>query len=65
MFSEQLRSVRLAKGLTQAELAVRCGLHPNAIAQFECGGREPSLKNLVKLADGLGVTIDALVNGKK
>jgi transcriptional regulator with XRE-family HTH domain len=59
-FHKTLRSLRESKGLTQSELATRCGLHWNAVAQFE-NGRSPSLRNLVKLADGLQVSLDRLV----
>ena len=45
----------------KANLADKTGLKPSAISHFERGRRLPSLKNLVKLADALGVTLDELV----
>jgi DNA-binding XRE family transcriptional regulator len=41
-------------GLTQSELAARIGTKQTAIARFESGSYNPSLKFLEKVADGLG-----------
>ncbi|MBI4585116.1 MAG: helix-turn-helix transcriptional regulator [Planctomycetes bacterium] len=56
-----LKKMRLLRGLKQRELAHRTGLQPSAISQFETGHREPSIDNLRKLADALGVSIDFLM----
>lgn len=42
-------------GLTQEQLAERCGLHRTEISLIEREGREPRLGTLVKLADSLGI----------
>lgn len=57
------QTIPVTKTMTQADLAEKTGLKPAAINHFERGRREPSLKNLIKLADALGVTIDDLVRG--
>ena len=54
---------RVERSMTQADLAEATGLNPCAISHFETGNRTPSLKNLIKLSDALGVTIDDLVRG--
>ncbi len=56
---------RLRHKATQDTLAKMTGLQPCAISHFECGRRNPSMENLIKLADALDVTIDELVGRKK
>jgi transcriptional regulator with XRE-family HTH domain len=53
--SLQIRSLRLAEGLTQADLAERAGIAQPNLAAFESGARRPSLYTLGLLAEGLGV----------
>ncbi len=60
MFSSALRQIREHRGLTQTDLARRVEMQPSSIGHFEAGRREPSLQNLIKLADGLGCSLDAL-----
>lgn len=52
---ERLRSLRLAAGLTQAELARRTGIHRPNIARVEAGRHTPSLETLNRLASAIGV----------
>ena len=51
----RLRSLRLAAGLTQAELARRTGIHRPNIARVEAGRHTPSLETLSRLAAAIGV----------
>jgi transcriptional regulator with XRE-family HTH domain len=60
-FGERLAQLRLSKQLTQARLAEMAGLPPAAISHFETGFRLPAPQSLQKLADALGVTVDALL----
>ncbi len=53
--SLQIRSLRLAEGLTQAGLAARAGIAQPNLAAFESGARPPSLHTLGLFAEGLGV----------
>ena len=55
-----LKRYREAKGWTQADLAERSGFAPSWIGHIEGGGRDPSLKNAIRLADALGVSLDTL-----
>ncbi|MEE1061293.1 MAG: helix-turn-helix transcriptional regulator [Ruminococcus sp.] len=54
-FSERLKEARKNKGLTQAELAKKCGLATGTIQQYELGKRKPTNKNIKKIADALSV----------
>lgn len=54
-FGEQLRLLREARKLTQAQLAERVNLSRAAISLYEAGMREPKRTELRSLADALGV----------
>jgi DNA-binding XRE family transcriptional regulator len=58
-----LRELRLQAGLTQVELAARCGLHRTEISLLEREGREPRLSTLVIVARGLNVDVATLISG--
>ncbi|MEA2344706.1 MAG: Helix-turn-helix domain, partial [Thermoanaerobaculia bacterium] len=60
LFGERLREVRLAKGLTQGELADRCGTSIAAISHIERGTKVPTLTTLVRLADALQCKVTKL-----
>lgn len=53
---QRLRALRLAAGLTQAELARRTGIHRPNIARVEAGRHTPSLETLARLAAAIGVS---------
>lgn len=54
-------ALRHARGLTQAELAKSAGLPRSTIAHLESGEGNPSLSVLLKTAEALSVSIDALL----
>jgi transcriptional regulator with XRE-family HTH domain len=56
-----VRSIRLAKGISQEDLAARAGLHRTYVGGVERGERNVSLINLAKIAAALEVTLPALV----
>lgn len=59
----RIRELRTASGLTQEGLAEASGLHVSYVAQVERGERNPSLKSLLAIADGLGVRLAGLFQG--
>jgi transcriptional regulator with XRE-family HTH domain len=50
-----VRDLRFAMGLSQEELAARCGLHRTYVGGIERGRRNPTCAILERLARGLGV----------
>ena len=48
---------RISQNLTQKELAERTGINQADISKLENGTRNPSLKMLKRLADGMGMTL--------
>ena len=59
-FGQRLRTLRVERNLTQAQLAKHARLQTSAICHIETGRRAPSLKTLACIADGLGVSLSAL-----
>ena len=60
-FGARLRALRLEKGLTQEALADAGGLHWTYVGQIERGQRNLTYKNIIRLANGLGITASELV----
>jgi len=58
-----LRSLRIARHLSQAELARLAGVSASAISQAERGRRGLSLETLLDLAGKLNLTLDELLRG--
>lgn len=55
--SDRIKSIRLEKGLTQDELALRMGFsNRSAISKIETAGNDITLKTINKVANALGVT---------
>jgi len=61
VFSSKLRRRRVAKGLTQFELAIRSGVPDRYISRYELGKSLPNTGHLRKLAKALDVTTDYLL----
>ena len=54
-FPQNLRKIRLAQFLSQAELARRAGLHALTILRLEAGRAKPSTRTVRALAQALGI----------
>lgn len=52
-----MMEARISQNLTQKELAKRTGINQADISKLENGTRNPSLKLLKRLADGMGMTL--------
>ena len=60
-FGNNLRNIRVQRGLTQTYMAKSIGLTIAAYRFYEIGEREPNLSNLKKIAQILSVSIDDLL----
>lgn len=57
---EAIKAQREKLGLSQEKLAERCGFDRTYISMLERGKRNPSLLNLLKLAEGLQLSVSKL-----
>lgn len=55
-----IREVRKALGISQRSLAARTGVSAPAMCQFESGAAQPSPATVKRIADELGVPLDAI-----
>lgn len=55
---DKIRQVRVARNLTQQDLADKMGLKRNTISQWESGSRNVSVEQLIEIARVVGVTLD-------
>jgi transcriptional regulator with XRE-family HTH domain len=60
----RLKALRLAAGLTCAGLAGRAGMPTDFVRQYERRLRKPNLITRAKLAQALGVSLEALESGR-
>ena len=58
---ENIRSLRIDKGLTQKEVAQLLGISQNTYSQYEIGVLNYPVDAIVKLADYYGVSTDYLL----
>lgn len=54
IFGTNVRRIRLAKGLSQEDLAHQVGVHRSFIGALERGERNPTLVSVERVADALG-----------
>jgi transcriptional regulator with XRE-family HTH domain len=55
-----VQAIRAERGISQVQLAEQTGLMQSWISHIEHGRRNPTWSNIVRLAEGLGVTIAEL-----
>ena len=60
MLAENLKALRKAKGLSQEELAKRCGVSRQTVNAIENNKYDPTLALAFHLAAELGVRVDEL-----
>lgn len=59
----RLRAARLAAGLTQVHLAVRCRLHLNTIQKVEQGLSVPDLSTMMLWCANTGISANYITDG--
>lgn len=57
----RLKELRAQKGLTQDELGKKLNVRSNTISNYEIGERNISIKNLIKMRELFGVSIDYIL----
>jgi transcriptional regulator with XRE-family HTH domain len=62
VLAENVRTLRLAKGLSQEQLAEICDLHRTYIGSVERGERNVTLSTLEVLSRGLGIGVPELLS---
>ena len=65
VFGARVRAARTERGWSQEALAGEAGLHWTYVGSVERGERNISLRNIVVLADALGIDPGELVAGIK
>lgn len=62
-FGDNLKRIRTEKNLSQGDLAEMLSMHATHLSRYERDVALPSIEVLVKIADKLNVTTDALIYG--
>lgn len=62
--ANNIKAFRKEKGLSQGELADKIKVHLTHISRIETGKYNPSVEDLIKIADVFEVSLDELVSGK-
>ena len=60
-FGERLKELRMARGMSQMQLARAVGISQSAIAKWELGKTEPTASAIILLAGFFGETTDYLL----
>ena len=60
-FGRAIQRLRLGRGISQEQLGYDSGLHRTYVGGIERGERNPSLTNIIRLAEALGVSPSELM----
>ena len=63
LLGRRIRSQREILGVSQEEMAARCGLHRTYYGSVERGERNIALQNIVRISDALGIDPAELLSG--
>ena len=61
MLNQQIRSLRIARNMSQVELAHRLGISKQSVSNWENDNIQPSVEMLIKLAKIFSVSTDYLL----
>ncbi len=64
VLAENIRALRLAKNLSQEDLAHICGLHRTYVGSIERAERNVTISSLEVIANALGVSVPELLTKK-
>lgn len=60
---DRIRALRIKTGLSQEKFALKIDMDRTYFASVEAGKRNIAIRNIKKIADGLGVTLSDLFEG--
>lgn len=60
-FAENLRNWRISQGILQRQLAEKLNVSMQTLSHWETGYTEPSIQQLIALADFFDTTVDELI----
>lgn len=63
LLGRRIRTHRESLGVSQEEMAARCGLHRTYYGSVERGERNVAIQNIIRISDALGVDPAELVSG--
>ena len=63
-FGEQVKKMRMARNISQEELAFRAHIHRTYLSGIETGRRNPSLRNIASIAKALDISMAELFRFK-
>ncbi len=59
---KNIKRIRKKLGLTQLEMAIKCGLSPQMISSYETGKSDPNSSTITAIIDSLGLEAAELYN---
>lgn len=60
--ADNLKAMRIARGLTQHELSEKTGISQQNLSRWELGIHVPNIDDCITLADFYGVSLDELAD---
>lgn len=60
-FGENLKQIRCANKMNQKQFAEKLGTTQQRVSEWECNKVEPTLSNIIKIIDVLGITFEDLI----
>lgn len=63
VLGKRIQELRKKTGLSQEKFALQIGMDRTYFASVEAGKRNIAIRNIKKIADGLGVTLEELFKG--
>jgi transcriptional regulator with XRE-family HTH domain len=60
-FGRAIKRLRVVRGISQEQLGYDSGLHRTYVGGIERGERNPSLANIIRIAEALGVPASELM----
>jgi transcriptional regulator with XRE-family HTH domain len=61
----RIRALRLARGMTQDQLATACDVSRSAVAQWETDRAGQLRGNITRIADALATTVEHVLQGER